>query len=516
MHSVPHTSTATRSPSKDSFASSTFHVFARPFVTGDTPHLFLQNIANTHPECMYDHDGRVLEAYNISGPLSEKGAAICAIKDTRAVLATMGNTTVNRQPDGSIDPKVQSYLDYLLAYGLIEPAHLDNLVLVDDFLDFDSVLRSAAATGRTGVAFNPAPDFLMLCNRYGVPMDGRTDHRVGLLDDKHHFRELVERSLPGTYSYPHLWVERGDRPRPEELSAIVNWLRPEPSAHNPVPILFVQTNDGSGGSGNYKVTLDVDGTMSITGRDEALSTLDDLCDFIAGLDSGVEVAPFLEVLESPSVGIVSSPQGVSFVGPFRQLLNDDGDYCGFQLSPGMAFDSFDSEVAGVLSDGWGDVTQLLEVLGGIQFDAGYYGYSNVDLFVYRDPRSGSPSISYSEMNLRYGGTCMLQMFVHTRPHLRERFLGDRLSLMQHDAVPMTKEVFADVGESTTRLAERLEQSGVPMLTGTSYEGVVIMARPAEVHGHASAGIGILAQNDETRSNLFERVSLALSGELSVG
>jgi hypothetical protein len=525
-------------------AARTHEVFVRPFESGGGERcILLQNIGNTHPDCMYDDDGNVLDAYNIPGPLDQKGAAVCAVKDTRMLAPARGNTIINQR-----DPRVRSPIDevadagvralvdtgtigereaevlhrieagardytiYLMRTGLLDHAGLHSLLFTSSFTDFDEILRTVAASGKRALPYNPAPAFISLCKRYGVKTYGRTPPQVGSLNNKHRFRGFVERSVPGAYPYPRRWYPAGVAPDPGDLAELVEvslglraGRRSDPGGA--VDVLFIQKDMGGGGSGNYRVTGLPDGGFAIRDRRD-LGGLDDVAGFVAELGADLEVAPFLPLASSPSFGIVVGHGGVSCLGPFQQLLNHDQDYVGFRLDAGGSLLGLDPDVADLLAARLPEVLGLCGRLGELQRQGGYFGYSSLDAFIYRD-QMGKPRLSYSEENLRFTGTCMLQMLVHQRPDLRNRFLRGELSMLHHDLVPVSERTLRLTRGTTTGLAALLRSRGVPLVDRDHPFGAILMAKPSHSIQGFCVGVGVVAPGDAVRDRWIAAATRAL-------
>ncbi|NUS72455.1 MAG: hypothetical protein HOQ05_03520 [Corynebacteriales bacterium] len=513
-------------------AQSQFEVFLKPYLDGA---VHLQNTADE--TLRFREDGTPSTAFLSNGPLSARERALRMPKIPRLVIATGGSThlvaagrtdkpmSANERRafrtlglgtemldklDG-ITTSQRDYLRYALAADLILPESIERLIVADSFTDFDKVLVAARDDGRPIVAFNANPDFLALCEQYNVSTYETVGQKPALdLNDKHLFRQTVEERFPQVRAYPRLWSPRGVSPTEQQLAELIEYSRQSTGASHFTPhsVLFIQKTHASGGLGNFPVIALPDAGYSID--NEYFDDLTGVTEFIKRLDTNVETSPFLQLRDSPSLGLLIGENVVSCLGPFFQIINARNDYIGFHADVDLRHSCNDVHVADFLERNCDDLLRIgLEMAMTLQH-SGYRGYASIDLMIYDDIERGL-MYSLTEMNQRHTGTCPAQMVALSHPLLARRQQRDELSLGQRDFVHISPEVFAATKGTATGLAQFLRASGIPMLAGNTDAGVVLMASPSQRPDGASVMVAVFAHSDAARDQIFENVQLCLAG-----
>jgi hypothetical protein len=273
--------------------------------------------------------------------------------------------------------------------------------------------------------------------------------------------------------------------------------------------LFIQTETGDAGRGNYRVQHLPGGSYCVEGQDTQLRNLTELAAYIASIGQAVEVAPFLTEVAAPSLGLVIAETGVSCLGPFQQILGPNQCYQGFRLNRQDSLAGFTSEVAGFMRQIHSRLLELGLEIGRFQQAQKYIGYSSIDMLIYRDP-NGRLQATLSEENVRYTGTCPLQAVVYGHPGLQQEFLDGALSMMHHENLPLGPKTVAAIQGKATLVANRLEAAGVPLVGHDQLEGAVIISRPYTSGTNPHLSLAIVASTDELREALFAAAKHALA------
>lgn len=440
--------------------------------------------------------------------------AVASLLSTKAFMASQGHCVV---PE-ALRAEMESYTRYAEGQGLVPIGSSTNMLFVQNPLHYRIVLGLLAQLGKDVVPYMDCDGFAQLAAEQSVSVRGSSPQSAALVTqyaDKSALRDFLLKEvvdaagslkIRGFLDYPRIVLRRGvehdSGQLARELDDAVEYYSPD--KRTDTRVLFVQVADAAGGNGNTVVYRTEGGYRfrNFDGQERVCANIEALAKEIDSLTRtlDIEVTPFLDLTRSYSISIMVSDAGVSLLGPRTQVL--DPETHAFLAS------NFDCEAR---AESFVQLEQMMAIaiaFGQELAERGFRGHTDLDVIEYRHP-DGEQRVSVSESNMRRNAPSHLIALVLQHAELSRRLVEGRLSFILDDHVNL------GCGEhSAESLAELLAKGGVPLLSATQREGLVLMSPPLRYREgdiqHLS--LGVIAESDARKHELYRQARAILGGK----
>ena len=437
---------------------------------------------------------------------------IASLLGTKAFLASDGNCVIGRRFENDI----ADYAEYAEEHGLVTPGAMKRVTFVDDPNNLGLVFHQLAEEFKKVVLYIETAKAHELADECGVPVVGNgkevARNVVDFLSDKANFRDVAaEICGPDLFPYPRITFRAGEElhesrqllreQRLEDAVYYYGGRLPEGERN----VLFVQAVTCAGGVGNRFVTQNEDGTLVFNDFDNKRHVFEpgdeqihELFKHFNESEIDIEVTPYLPLHSSNSYSIMIGGQGNGNVA--------------VALHKGQMLDPETKNYRGTIIDinnpalktplAREELRVVSSVINHIR-ELGFEGYCDVDTMQYRD-RDNTVKVSLSEANMRLDAPSFLFTVLGRNPELSEKLAQNKLSLLLDD--------HQDVGSlgSTTAVRASLSEYGIPLASDKNPFGVYIMTPPMMRKGGREVSIGILAETDREKYELYAGIKAALS------
>lgn len=477
-------------------------VYANGVVNSGDRSVFFPNLLGDTPESMAASTlGNV--------PVTAHVKEVAKVLSTRSLLSWGCRIALAEELRGS--RLLESHLDYLQQQGLITGEDRKKILYVENPMEYNTVFQAAARSGLTVYPYMHNSVLKEVAQRNNAHLASPSDQVIKEVilaySNKITFRDTIE-ELNGVKKFPRFALGPTTRMEAVEVAkavdAAISFARACQRHRAGEGMLVVQISDGAGGFGTLVIPWsgkfeDFDGErVDLTSRGEL--SWDLLVEWLLTISTTLEVdvAPFLPIIASSSMGVISTPTELVLTGERIQLLDSKLRFDGYSWSiekPTELVELFQKD------------RQLMVKFAKHLHQNGFHSEDGlafgVDILYYVTSQ-GTIDSFIVEMNARLDGTSSSLVLFHLYEEWVNLFLENKISFEQHDH----EKIPVGLADSLV-LRDYLREVGLPLTSKTNPYGITILTPPFVSDDHAMAIIVFSSETDAQRRKLVRQFAAAM-------
>jgi len=477
-------------------------VYAKGVVNSGAKSVFFPNLLGDTPESM---SASTLGNVPVTAHVKE----VAKVLSTRSLLSWGCRIALAEELKGS--RLLESHLDYLEQQELITNEDRKKILFVKNPMEYNTVFQAASRAGRTVYPYMHNLMLKEIAERNNAQLSSPSNQVIQevilAFSNKVTFRETIEK-LNGVKKFPRFalgpTIQMDETEVAKAVDAAISFAYACQRHRAGEGMLVVQISDGAGGFGTLIVPWtgkfeDFDGNpVDLTSHGEL--SWDLLVEWLLTTSATLEVdvAPYLPIVASSSVGVISTQTQLVLTGERIQILDEKLRFDGYSWSIEKP-----AHLAELFEEDRRLMTKFAKHLHGQGFHSKDGLAFGVDILYYVTP-DGTIESFIVEMNARLDGTSSSLVLFHLYEEWVNLFLEDKISFEQHDH----ERIPVGLADSLV-LSDYLLEIGLPLTTRTTPYGITILTPPFVTDDHAMAIIVFSSPTDAERRKLVSRFTAAM-------